>query len=209
MSEEFNATKMPVIEGLDWNYGYNHFGDTEFLLDTLKDYISVFPEEIKTIREAYEKIIAGDESAVDTFRIHTHSLKSTSIYIGLVPIAGFSAVMEYSARDGKMDAVRDMAPHYLAECEKYLMKLRTAFPDETGGEKSAVENKDEYVDLLADLYDKISDFDVHGADELVKKLDEYKLPENVSGYYSQLKSAVTNLDVDRVTELVGIIGEML
>jgi len=209
MSEQFDASKMPVVEGLDWNYGYSHFNDEEFLVETVRDYISVFPEEINAVRENYEKIASGDESAAENFRIHAHSLKSTSIYIGLIPIAGISAVMEYAARDGKLDMVRDMAPHYIKECEKYLEKLTTAFPEENSGEGKPIEDKDAYNDLLADLYDKISDFDVHGADAIMEKLDEYRLPEEISGHYTRLKSAVTNLDVDLVTEIVGIISEML
>ena len=48
----------------------------------------------------------------------------------------------------------------------------------------------------------MNDMDLDGADETIRKLSAYKLPENVEEEFEGLKAAVAQIDWDAVDEIL-------
>ena len=52
------------------------------------------------------------------------------------------------------------------------------------------------------LSSSMNSLDIDGADEAIRKLSAYKLPERVSGRFEELKAAVTQLDQGMTAQII-------
>ena len=71
----------------------------EFYLDTLQGYADT--DKRQDIQAAF------DGRDIENYRILVHSLKSTSLTIGAVQLSEHAKTLEYAARDGNTDMIRE------------------------------------------------------------------------------------------------------
>lgn len=193
--------ELPMIEGIDWNYAKLHFGKVDSIVETVKSLYSTIDLDCEELEGYYNQIISDNAAALDSYRIKIHSIKSTATLLGILPIAGMAATLEYAARDGKVDKVIEMAPHFITDFKIYKSKLGVAFELESAVEKQEIVDKDDVISIIRELNDQISVFDVHGADASLEKIKSYQYNDNGDKIISKLSGAVTNLDTDLVSKL--------
>lgn len=128
--EDVDFDSLPAVEGLDWRIGYLHTSNIDVLLDVTESCIDLFESEADEIAALYKSIVEDNDSdALDMLRIKAHSLKSTAALIGLIPLAGTAAMLEYAARDGNHSLIENVTMHFVDECHRYASKLTAAFAD--------------------------------------------------------------------------------
>lgn len=116
VSVQDNAMNLPDIDGLDWNYGLLHLSDISLLQDTVIDFYKSIDSEADALETYYEGIfhtgnaqeqreadLSSNQDRIDLYRIKVHAMKSSAALIGAAPLSGIAKVLEYAARDGKLE----------------------------------------------------------------------------------------------------------
>ncbi len=96
------------IPGLDAARGLAYCGPVEEYKRTLRLFLEQVPQRTARIREAWEQGRGED------YITQVHGLKSAARWIGAAGLGEQAQALEYAAKDGRQDAVRDGTPALLA-----------------------------------------------------------------------------------------------
>lgn len=204
-----DLSELPRVEGIDWDYAYSHFNDVNLLSEIVKDFIATLASFVNELRDYYEAIVeTQDEQKLHLFEVRIHSMKSAASMIGLLPIAGTAATLEYAARDRRLEVIIDMTPAFLAECERYQMILSDAF-----FKNDSVKISDWSVDEVVKKFDLLEretqQFNIHTMDDVMNEILQYEFSDDVSLLVTNLRGYVANLEVDKITETTNAIKAIL
>ena len=204
-----DLSELPRVEGIDWEYAYSHFNDVNLLSEIVKDFIATLASFVNELRDYYEAIVeTQDEQKLHLFEVRIHSMKSAATMIGLLPIAGTAATLEYAARDRRLEVIIDMTPAFLAECERYQMILSDAF-----FKNDSVKISDWSVDEVVKKFDLLEhetqQFNIRTMDDAMNAILQYEFSDDVSLLVTNLRGYVANLEVDKITETTNAIKAIL
>lgn len=196
---------LPMVEGIDWEYGLLHLKDVQLLQDTVIDFYRALNSEADELEEYYNQI-SVDENALNRYRIKVHGMKSSAALIGATALSGVAKLLEYAARDGSLELIECVTPVFLADWRSYKEKLEPCMPVE---EKQEITDWTMVIDLLEQLNWAMEDMDIDASDEVMEKLRQYTFPECIQEYVDALSTAVVNLDSEYGMELIDkIVKEM-
>ena len=195
--------KLPQIEGVNWEYARLHLNNSDAILTTVNTVYNAINYDADEIERYYESIVSDNtnEEAINSYRIKIHSIKSTTTLLGMLPIAGMAATLEYAARDGKIDKVLEMTPYFLSDFKEYKNKFKCLIESDSESEKEEIKDKNEVIEKVNELIEQIAMFDVHEADLTLEKIKSYKYNDDVDVLIDKLSGAVSNLDTDSVEVL--------
>jgi len=201
ISNKSDDVEIPMTEGIDWNYAKLHLSSNTALMTTIRSFAESIESEAEILEGLYNELIANpnDENIFDSYRIRVHAMKSTATLLGCVPIAGMAATLEYAARGGNVDRIRDITPHFLACWREYRDKL--SFAMISNDEKKDIDDYALIVDYINQLKESIQVFDVHGADSALEELKKYNYNPDIEKVINRISVAVNNLDSDEVSKL--------
>ena len=204
-----DLSELPRVEGIDWDYAYSHFNDVNLLSEIVKDFIATLASFVNELRDYYEAIVeTQDEQKLHLFEVRIHSMKSAATMIGLLPIAGTAATLEYAARDRRLEVIIDMTPAFLAECERYQMILSDAF-FKNDSVKISDWSVDEVVKKIDLLEHETQQFNIRTMDDAMNAILQYEFSDDVSLLVTNLRGYVANLEVDKITETTNAIKAIL
>lgn len=204
-----DLSELPRVEGIDWDYAYSHFNDVNLLSEIVKDFIATLASFVNELRDYYEAIVeTQDEQKLHLFEVRIHSMKSAASMIGLLPIAGTAATLEYAARDRRLEVIIDMTPAFLAECERYQMILSDAF-FKNDSVKISDWSVDEVVKKIDLLEHETQQFNIRTMDDAMNAILQYEFSDDVSLLVTNLRGYVANLEVDKITETTNAIKAIL
>lgn len=195
---------LPELEGIDWRHAKIYCRDNEILLDTVNQFYKMIGDEAKELQKYYDSLIQNDrvsdenetEKRFKEYRIKVHSMKNSAAMIGAIPVSGVARMLEYAARNKRIEPIKNITPYFLEEWNdlKEILKpvIRTS---ETGLEGL---NADVLKDILNVLKNAIKEMDVDTADEAVKKMELFEYPnEAMKEAVNGISLAVTDLDEDK------------
>lgn len=194
--------QLPYVDGLDWHYAWQHLPDIELLEYTVKEFYLQIDTAADKLKQAYQKISETD--ALEQYRILVHSMKSLSATVGLIPLSGLAKILEYAAKDGKIDVITSLTDIFLEEWRSYRQKLQGVFGIEET-EKKEVTDTSVLLALIEMVRISIQEMDIDQADTLMQQLLEYHYPYEIGQNIQKLSDAVTNLDskaADSAAELL-------
>ena len=191
---------LPEINGVDTAYALEHIGSTEGVLKIMEQFVAVGENDAAELRGYLDTLKANrdDKEALDNFRIKVHAMKTSASLCGALQVYGVAAKLEYAARDGKVQEVYDITPYFL----DFWMELHAGFEKyfgtkvEAGTDKKQV-SKDVMNNLLHQLTTSMNNYDIKGADIIIKEIENYDLGEKKTELFSSLKTAVAMLDVEK------------
>ncbi len=200
IKEEIREPALPDLEGIDWNYAQLYCRDVAILKDTVKHFYGSMETEAEQLQHFMEEIGTQEErdQGLNRYRIKVHSMKNSAAMVGGVSLAGVARVLEYAARDGKIDVIENITPVFLQEWQnmKEILKplAETVESDEEGAEPDYELTKE----LLHLLRSAIEEMDVDTADEIMKQLKRFVYPEVImTEVMENLCRAVINLDEEQ------------
>ena len=197
--------EFPVIDGIDWDYGRLHFSDMDDLLyETTEEYYATLGENIGKIEAAYAMVETPE--GLNTDRIETHSVKSTSALIGAIQLHGLAKSAEYAAKESDYETIRAITPILLKEMRNMQTKLAPMFSNKGGGEKIPVEPA-KVLAIVSILRYAMSRMDVDTLDDKVKLLGQYDFDESTAGLIDQLRASTMNLDSVKTNDLLDRLEE--
>lgn len=193
---------LPSVDGLDWQYAWLHLPDMELLEYTVKEFYGQIDSAADHLEEAFGRIAEPEQ--LDRYRIQVHAMKSLAATVGIMPLSGVAKLLEYAARDGKIEVVLSVTPSFLEEWRSYRQKLQGVFGLGMAAKKQITD-----ISVLQALVEMVrfsmQEMDIDQADCLVGQLKEYAYPDEIERNIQGLAEAVTNLDpeeTDRVGELL-------
>lgn len=200
---------LPIVEGVDWSFGFLHYGDEEALKKAVNSFYDMISVEANELQAMYEKVCdmneADSENAMSQYRIKVHSMKTSANLIGAFLLSGCAAMLEFAARDGKRQQLLEMTPYFLSGWRSYKEKLAPIC--KVGAEDSEIIEMDakeaaQIIKNIEELTCAVQNFDVHKADDLLDGLKKYAGVEGMEELMDSLIGYVANLDGDQV-EVVG------
>ncbi len=205
-NEEFDTSGLPTISGVDWGYAAKHLPMMELLLETVKDFYDAIDMQAEKLEKLYSKF--PDEDEIMAYHILIHSMKSTTAMIGIIPLSGMAKVLEDASDVNDIYTINALHPIYIRELKSYKDKLKKL----VGDDKKAEDNKkaidgETLRDLLVKLRDCTKDYDVDGADKVMKEVNEYFYPDELKDKIDRLSQAVLDIDDDLVFEIIDEIME--
>ncbi len=195
---------LPMVEGIDWNYGLMHLNDSELLINTVADFYKTLEAEADKLDNFYSGIKENPDM-LDQYRIKVHSMKSSANLIGAAGIGGMAKMLEDAAR--RKDAAYIEALHgiFIDEWRSYKERLQDCMQI-TGKENTQQEKKnadaEEILSYFGKLKDAMLEMDIDSMDENMEKLEEYKYTDSMQKKIEKLSVLVTNLDSDEAVVLI-------
>lgn len=198
--------KLPQVDGLDWHYAWMHLPDMELLEYTIKEFYAQIDSAADNLEQAYKQIEKKEQ--LEQYRIQVHAMKSLAATVGIMPLSGVAKILEYAARDGKIDVLMSITAAFLEEWRSYHQKLQGVFGiEEVAGKE--VTDSSVILALIEMVRLSIQEMDIDQADQLMNQLWEYEYSEEIGQNIRELAKAVTNLDAeeaDRIADL--LIGQI-
>ena len=151
----------------------------------------------------YEEI--DSEQGLEKYRIQVHALKSNLALIGAMQASALAKVLEYAARDGLRERVRQLHHVWIDEVEQCHQNLTPHMQQETKKEKMT--DVSWIQGMLEMLRNSAEELHYDGVDQMMQMLDGYVYEDNLQGQMEQLYSAVRNLDLKKVVMLCDLMEE--
>ena len=190
------------IPGLDIDEGIKNCGSKEFLLELIGDFWMMIDSKSSKIKELFDK------GNIRDYTIEVHALKNNARMIGATELSELFYQMEKFGNEEKVDEIKLKLPRLLELYRSYIDLLAEYVkrPDET--EKIVVTNE-QIKETLQKIHDAVDQFDLDSADEAMRELDNFDLPDEIKSMVEQLKLYVTDVALEDIMELTQKIKETI
>ena len=196
----------PDIDGVDWEYAMQHMHDYNLLRDTVMDFMDMAESERMKLQDCMDVLQKTKtdahpkeyEEALRQYRVRVHSMKSNAAMIGAMTVSSLAKILEYAARDGKLDVIESLHAVLFVQWEELYRCLSESFKaEETGNALPEIE-ADELLDSLGRLTQSMEDYDVDTADALMQHLLQFRYAKDAQQDIIELNICVKNLDAEGV-----------
>ena len=119
--------------------------------------------------------------------------------------SALAKVLEYAARDGLRERVRQIHGIWVNEVEQCYQNLVPHMQQETTKEKMT--DVSWIQGMLEMLRNSAEELHYDGVDQMMQMLDGYVYEDDLQGQMEQLRSAVHNLDLKKVVNLCNLMEE--
>lgn len=200
----FDADELPPIFGFDREVAMMRLQDKGVLMSVLEE----FGNTLEAQADALETLKEGLPDTLNNYRIQVHGMKGAAATAGILTLSGMAAVIEKAALAQDLDTVGKLHGAFVREWLGLKEQFAGIFGQDADGsdEKPAIDAEILRV-LLELLTSYMNDMDLDGADETIKKLSAYKLPERIEEEFEGLKTAVAQIDWDAVGEILKRVKE--
>ena len=186
------ADDAPHVEGLSTEDGLKYSGSKSMWLSLLGDYYNMMDVKSSLIRDCIEM---GD---IGRYTVEVHALKNTSRMIGAGDLSQEFFDLEQLGNAGDVAAIRARTEGVLSHMESYKDALAPyAHIDEPmrDADVSDIRSK------LQEIYDAMDGFDLDGADEAMKELASYSVPDDMKKDIGRLRAYVADVAMEDVMAL--------
>ena len=176
------------ISGIDLEMAIERCGSADAARDVMKDFRLAIEERAGLI-ERYEK-----EGDIKNYTIYVHGLKSSARAIGAVELGDQAEYLEKCGNDNWEEEIHDLTPQLLELYRSYLSKLEILSKEDDEGKEEIDEG------MLQGAYESMKEF-VAGslfdsADDIMKMLDDYKIPDKYKDKHAEVKRLLAAVDRD-------------
>ncbi|MCR5249168.1 MAG: response regulator [Lachnospiraceae bacterium] len=194
-SEDPLLERIRHTEGIDYAAAISRCMKGEILIETLKDFRLAALTTPDEIERSMEK---GDLHDVT---IHAHSIKSSAAAVGATELSQMAAELEAAGDAGESDVVRGKLPRLLERFREYGQILSFLEQEETeeGKEEIAEDRLKEAYQALGDFLEA---FDYDSAEDVLKMLSAFSIPQTEKTRYNKLKELTARLDRDGALALL-------
>ncbi len=183
---------LPQIPGLSTEDGLKYSGSKDMWISLLGDYYNMMDVKSQLIRDCIE---TGD---IRRYTVEVHALKNTSRMIGAGELSGEFYELEQLGNAEDIAAIKAKTEGVLSHMESYREALAPYSGDTD--EKQAASPED-IVARLRELNEAMDAFDLDGADDAMKTLASYEVPDSIRERVDRLKAYVADVAMEDVMEL--------
>lgn len=190
--------ELPVIEGIDWSWARLHFTSQNFLIDTVKLFVSRTKSEAATLSRCFERL--DDAASFESYRTQVHSMKTSAATLGIIPLAGIAATLENAARSENSAVISVLHPIFIEKWLSYAAPLNQLLPTAPFASESlsAADNSDTVFELLSAVRAAAAEMDVDTLDELSAQLDKFTFNAEETASIEELKTDIANFNIEKL-----------
>ena len=182
------------VSGVDIEYAIERCGSPVAARDVMKDFRMSIDERSGLI-EKYER-----EDDIANYTIYVHGLKSSAKAIGAIELSEKAEYLEKCGNEKNIEEIRELTPQLLELYRSYLTKLELFEDDED-------ENKPEIgVTELEGAYASIKEFVsasyFDSADDILKMLEDYRIPDECKKKHNEVKRLMSAVDRDALLNIL-------
>ncbi len=189
--------KAVLIDGLDTEAAMRLLGTEKLFWAVLKDYYQVIEKKAKLIQQLEE---AEDWHG---YTIEVHALKSASKQIGAMELSEKAARLEKAGNEEDGELIHQNTGELLELYLSYIDILQPYFPEEN---KEVVPSKTmthpELMGYFDNIRTAIEELDFDAMEYVLEVMSEYKYDGEHAEWFTQLKDAVAEYDVDKCEEVM-------
>lgn len=196
------------VSNLNLEYAYIHNKSAEDLYGVIVDFVQMAGADADMLSKYKESL--PEEDSIRQYRVKVHSMKTSAAMIGALHVSGLAKVLEYAARDERLDTIEKLHDVFMEEWSQLASNLRAICPQEQ--EAGIVVSEADYAQVkewLKQLNSAMEEYDVDVADEIVGKLMQYQFEEQMRAIVNEMASAVKRLEAETVAECVGKCMEII
>ena len=131
-------------------------------------------------------------------------MKSLAANVGIMSLSGLAKILEYAARDGKIETVMSVTMPFLEEWRSYREKLQGVFGIGSGERKEVTDYS--VIQALVEMVRiSVQEMDIDQADQLMGQLQTYEYSGETGQNIRKLAEAVTNLDIEEADRLADLL----
>ena len=192
--------ELPVIDGVDWNYGLMHLPNKEILLDTVTDFYKTIDSEAENLERMYEGI-RNEPDMLEKYRIKVHAMKSSANLIGATVLGGMARILEKAANDNNLEIIDNLTPIFLKEWRLMKESLKECIKD-SEEKREQIEDVTVILAYLEMLRVSMIELDIDGMDQNMDELKKFIYPADIQKEMEQLAGLVTNMDSEQAVVLI-------
>ena len=189
------------LRAIDVGSGLTHCGSGESYMATLKMYL----DSAERNAEEIERYWAAKDIKNTTIKVH--ALKSTSRVIGALELGEFAARLEKASDAGDTKTLEKELGELISQYRqlaKDLEPLREC-DDDKEDDRPLISDED-LKEVYRALCEFCESFDLDSVTDLVKSLENYRIPEDEATRVDAIKKAVDNYDYEMIPGIIS--GEM-
>ena len=185
------------ITAIDLENGVRHFPNEQMYLDMLKIYAVNLNENISNIEKLW------NHKNIREFAIKVHAFKSSSRSIGAAELGELAQKLETAGNNNDIKTISDNIDVFISDIRKLDKELEPLRETDEKNDAKLIEITDnELQDLYAQIKDKLDNFDFDSAGELVKKLSNYKIPDNEIKRCEMLEKSLDDFDFETMINIM-------
>ena len=182
------------IPGIDIEIAIERCGSADAAKDVMKDFYMAINERASLI-ERYEK-----EGDIKNYTIYVHGLKSSARAIGAIELGDQAEYLEKCGNENLTDEIHELTPELLELYRSYLSKLEILNQEDDS-------NKEEIdIEELENAYASIKEFVsasfFDSADDIMKMLEEYRIPAAYKQKHEEVKRLMAAVDRDGLLNIL-------
>ena len=207
----FSDQGFPDIKGMDWKYAAIVQPNAEALMDVILMFTSLLKTDAQVLKQNYSILLelldansSESEEVLEAwrqYRVKVHAMKTSAAMIGAVSLSSFARLLEDYSIKLMIEPVKALTDIFIEEWLSYK-EILSVFKENKNTENEKKFSAAAVLDLLSSLDAAMEDMDIDSADEIIKNIQCYVMPDNLKELVEQLVSAVINLDVQMENEIV-------
>ena len=148
-----------------------------------------------------------NEGLIREYTIEVHALKSMARMIGALELSEQFYQMEMLGNAGETELIKKRTPDILSLYRSYKEVLKDHI--KSGAEEKTIVSYEQVEKTLMRLHDAMDSFDLDEADEAMKELESYDLPNDIKAMVEKLGVLVTDVAMEDVMALTDEICKKL
>lgn len=205
LPEDVLDTEEEAWPELDEKAGITACGSEEIYQTVLREFADSVQERAAEIRGYFE---AGD---IKNYTTKVHALKSSARLAGVLKLSEQARYLEQCGDEGKLEEIEAKTEELLTNYMDIGIKLKRMLDTDKNIQKKEIDLK-QLKEALEAILEFNEAFDFDNVDLVMDSLSEYSFSTAEAAVYEELKSAVLEVNQERIREIVqrylgGISGE--
>ena len=189
-------TKLDNVEGIDASVALSNCMTQEILKNAVHDfYVSV-----KSQPDRIEQLLKNGN--IREYTVAVHALKSSARLIGATDLSERAAALETMGDDNDREGIMARNPEMLSIYRAFYDKLKPICEEDASdaaGNKETI-GAEQLSEAYAAIKEAAAAFDFDTADEIIKMLGDYSIPEEEAERFTRISDLITRLDRDALME---------
>lgn len=181
------------IAGLNIKDGIKNCGSEMMFCELLGDFYRLIDIKSKKIE------MCLDQLAIREYTIEVHALKSMARLIGATELSEEFYRLEQFGNEENLDEIQKNTEIVLNHYRNYKTYL-CDYAKKTENGSAYVSCQDIY-DTIKEIQNAIDGFDLDTADEKMKQLEMYQVPEKMLPMVEKLKNLLTDVEMEQILKL--------
>lgn len=177
-----------VIDGINVKAGIENCGTTELFHSLLGDFYKYIDSKANKINKCLE------DGMIRDYTIEVHALKNTSRMIGALELSKEFENLEKLGNAEDVQKIKELNDGVIEHLLSYKSVLEKYSKAQNENLKEV--SKDKIAEVLEGIKSSMDSFDLDGADAMLSKLEEYKLPCEIIEMVNELSALVADVAIE-------------